>query len=239
MPKFLLKFNAAIIKEIAMDKEQITVGRRPDNDLVIDNPAVSGHHCRIYSQAGSFFVEDLNSTNGTFVNEKKIIRAGLRHNDVIGIVKHALVFVEETAPQNQSTNNSNAAAPAPPSAAAVAVSAEQAKPAAKAAPPAAVSKEETVGFLQVVDGLVDKPEYELNALSTYVGKSNRVQIPIKGLFAPEMAAMIARRPEGYYIVAMKAGYPKVNGNAVQEKQSLQEGDQIEIGGTRFRFTFKK
>src|ERR1700691_5968715 len=95
MPKLLLKFNAAVIKEIPFTKDALTVGRKPDNDIVIDNPAISGHHCKIVHQGGTYFVEDLESTNGTFVNEKRIKTAGLHHNDIVGIAKHSLVFVED------------------------------------------------------------------------------------------------------------------------------------------------
>ncbi|MEK7287005.1 MAG: FHA domain-containing protein, partial [Elusimicrobiota bacterium] len=97
MPKLLLKFNAAVIKEIPITKDVLTVGRKEDNDIVIDNPAVSGHHCKIYLQGDTFFIDDLNSTNGTFVNDKKIIRSKIQNNDIIGIVKHALVLLDERA----------------------------------------------------------------------------------------------------------------------------------------------
>ncbi|MBI2069406.1 MAG: FHA domain-containing protein [Elusimicrobia bacterium] len=230
MPKFLLKFNAAIIKEIPVNKDSMTVGRKDDNDIIIDNPAVSGHHCKIYLQSDVFFVEDLNSTNGTYVNEKKILKAGLKNNDAIGIVKHALVFIDD----RPSAGSAQAANPE----ATVALSQTSQAQMAQAA--AASAKTETTGILSVVNGVVDKPEYELNGLSTYIGKSEKVQIPVKGgMFTPEVAAMIARRPEGYFLIALKPGYPKLNGANVQERELLHEGDMIEISGTTFRFDLKK
>lgn len=95
MPKFLLQYEGAVIKEIPITKEDITVGRKPDNDIVIDNPTISGHHCKITQVGDNFYVEDLNSSNGVFVNAKKIMKSGLKNNDVIGVAKHVLKFIDE------------------------------------------------------------------------------------------------------------------------------------------------
>ncbi len=96
MAKLILKFESSVIKEVNLDKSSFTVGRKPDNDIPLDHTTVSGHHCKVYNVGGTFFVEDLGSTNGTFLNGKKIVKsAGLRQNDAIGIVKYTLVFVEE------------------------------------------------------------------------------------------------------------------------------------------------
>jgi len=92
-PKLLLKFHAAVIKEIPLDKTPITIGRKPENDIIIDNMAVSSHHARILMQGSNYVVEDTQSTNGTFLNDKKIINSALKHNDNILIGQHTLTFV--------------------------------------------------------------------------------------------------------------------------------------------------
>src|SRR5579863_5507498 len=198
MPKFLLQYEGAVIKEIPITKADITVGRLPDNDIVIDNPAVSGHHCKITLVADTFFVEDLNSSNGVFVNAKKTLKSGLKNNDVIGIAKHALKFIDDR-PEAHATI-SPAAAPKASADATMMIAPDKQKEIALAAATAA----QKPAFVRVIKGVVDKPEYELTASSTYIGKSDHVQIKIKGkgLFgsAPESAAMIARRLEGYFIV---------------------------------------
>src|SRR5512135_2115276 len=95
MAKLLLKFGGSILKEVAIDKEVITVGRKPGNDIQIDNLAVSGFHAKIEHSGGQYFIEDLNSTNGTFVARKRVSRCALRNNDDITIGKHTLVFLSE------------------------------------------------------------------------------------------------------------------------------------------------
>ncbi len=239
MAKLLLKFNAAVIKEIPFDKETLTVGRKPDNDIVIDNPAVSGHHCKIVRQADAYFIEDLNSTNGTYVNEKRVMKAGLHPNDVVGLAKHALVFVDDKPAPVPA-----AAAPAEPAGEkTMLISPEKQQEMAKAAATSAAVKGEKVGGLRMLKGVVGPMEYELKGLSTYIGKSDRVQIPIKGsgIFgsAPEVAASIHRKPEGYVLVAVKEGYPVVNGSSVTGQVLLNDGDLIDCGATTMQFFLKE
>ncbi|MDP3543776.1 MAG: FHA domain-containing protein [Elusimicrobiota bacterium] len=236
MPKLLLKFNAAVIKEIAMDKESIAIGRKPDNDIVIDNPAISGHHCKLTLEGGGYYVEDLDSTNGTFVNEKRIKKSGLHHNDVVGLAKHAVVFLNEAELAE--------AGPPQPSSDATMVLTPQ-KQAELVAASSAASKPagaEKTAWLRVLKGAVDAGEYELKGMSTYIGKSDRVQVQIKGsgLFgsAPEVAASVHRKPEGYMLVAVTEGYPVVNGAKVAGSVVLKEGDMIDCGSTTMIFELR-
>jgi len=240
MPKMLLKFNAAVIKEIPFEKDSLSVGRKPDNDIVIDNPAISGHHCRISVQGGTYFVEDLESTNGTFVNEKRIKKSGLHHNDVVGLAKHALVFIEDAPPEAPKTAP---AAPEPAADATMMISPQkQAELVAAATSAAKSGATERPGWLRVLKGAVGPAEYELKGMSTYIGKSDRVQVPIKGsgLFgsAPEVAASIHRKPEGFVLVAVTDGYPVVNGAKVSGSVVLKEGDIIECGATSMQFELR-
>ena len=236
MPKLLLKFNAAVISELAMDKESISIGRKPDNNIVIDNPAISGHHCKLTLEGGGYYVEDLESTNGTFVNGKRIKKSGLHHNDVVGVAKHAVVFLNEAelaadgAPQ--------------PSSDATMVLTPQKQAELIAASSAAAKPEIAVkaGWLRVIKGIVDVAEHELKGMSTYIGKSDRVQVQIKGsgLFgsAPEVAASVYRKPEGYILVAVTDGYPVVNGAKVTGSVVLREGDMIDCGSTTMMFELR-
>jgi pSer/pThr/pTyr-binding forkhead associated (FHA) protein len=236
MPKLLLKFNAAVIKEVAMEKESVSIGRKPDNDIVIDNPAISGHHCKLTMEGGGYYVEDLESTNGTFVNEKRIKKSGLHHNDVVGLAKHAVVFLNEAelAADSAPKPSSDATMVLTPQKQAELVAASSA-----AAKPAGAEKS---AWLRILKGAVDTGEHELKGMSTYIGKSDRVQIQIKGsgLFgsAPEVAASVHRKPEGYMLVAVTEGYPVVNGAKVAGSVVLKEGDMIECGSTTMVFELR-
>ena len=98
MAKIVVKFDERVLGEYVVESE-VTIGRLPDNTVVIDNPAVSGHHARISIEGDDYVVEDLRSKNGTYLNEQHVLRAALRNHDVLLIGKHKLVFDELTDAQ--------------------------------------------------------------------------------------------------------------------------------------------
>ncbi len=95
MARLILSLDGQVMAEYNMNKERYTIGRLPDNDIRIDNPAVSGHHSLIINILNDSFLEDLNSTNGTYVNGKLIKKHALQHGDVITVGHHQLRFVED------------------------------------------------------------------------------------------------------------------------------------------------
>lgn len=231
MPKLLLRFNAAVIKEIPITKLPLTVGRKPDNDIVIDNLAVSSHHAKLVLEGESYFIEDLNSTNGTFVNDRKILKLGLKNKDEVVIGKHSLVFIHE---------GQEAPPPAPTAPAASDLGERtvmvEKKPASAPETPSPLPAKQEVGGLTVMEGVVgNQTDYTLAQLMTYVGKGEQATVKIKGLFAPDIACFFNRRPTGYLIVAVKKGYVKVNGEPLKEQREIKNGDTIEAGGSKFIF----
>jgi predicted component of type VI protein secretion system len=95
MARMILSLNGQTLAEYNLSKERYTVGRLPDNDIRIDNPAVSGHHSLVINILNDSFLEDLNSTNGTYVNGKLIKKHALAHGDVITVGHHQLRFVDD------------------------------------------------------------------------------------------------------------------------------------------------
>ena len=100
MARLILSLDGQVLAEYNMSKERYTIGRLPDNDVRIDNPAVSGHHSLIINILNDSFLEDLNSTNGTYVNGKLIKKHALQHGDVITIGHHQLRFSDQQAPES-------------------------------------------------------------------------------------------------------------------------------------------
>ncbi len=110
MPKMIVSIDGVVIKEVQLTQERTTLGRRPYNDVVIDNLAVSGEHAVVEMVGGEVFLEDLNSTNGTYVNGKAIKHQQLHHGDAIEVGKYKIQFLDEA----EAARHAPAASPALP-----------------------------------------------------------------------------------------------------------------------------
>lgn len=95
--RLVLRFDSQDVQEFVLDKEDITIGRTASNDIAIDNLAVSSHHATIHHMEKGAVVEDMKSTNGTFVNDNKVSRHVLKDGDIIGIGKHQILFFNQSA----------------------------------------------------------------------------------------------------------------------------------------------
>jgi pSer/pThr/pTyr-binding forkhead associated (FHA) protein len=223
MIKLVLKFNGALVKELTVEQSEIFVGRKSENDLVIDNPAVSGRHCRVFREGTGYFVEDMKSTNGTFMRDRRVEREPLHHQDVLAIAKHTLEFYnDEEVPPALSEEPSG-----PVSSDATVI---------MAAPPPPVKGLQRVGCLRTLAG-GNAPPQPLTHLTTYIGKSDQAQVKLKGLFAPDLAACVAKKSDGYYLTALKEKTVKLNGDPLMDQAvvPLKEGDLIDAGGLKLMF----
>ncbi len=242
MARLILSLDGQVMAEYNMTKERYTVGRLPDNDVRIDNAAVSGHHGLIINILNDSFLEDLNSTNGTYVNGKLIKKHALTHGDVITIGHHHLRFVDsqvESSEQdefertlviqpgqvNEARLKAAADSIAPPAATSPAP-AVQSRPAAAAAQekgaPARPAK------LQVLSGQFAGRELELAKTLTTLGRPG-VQV-----------AAISRRADGYYVVHVESSkpgdFPLVNGQPIgPQARRLHDNDVVTLAGVKMGF----
>ena len=225
-PKVILKFNESILKEIGITQPEFTIGRRPDNDLIIDHAAVSGRHARIVQVQSVFFLEDVGSTNGTFVNDRRIDRRQLQDTDVVTIGKHRLIFRDEGnngSPSDQPKfNDLNSTM-------------------VMTGPKLRESRtERKVGVVQVISGRTDRKEYKLTKRLTIIGSQDQATIKLTGYFVPKIAAMIGRRGEGYFIsTSEEVKIIHVNNKAVKGQADLKDGDLLELKGVKMYFYLKE
>ena len=243
MARLILSLDGQVMAEYNMNKERYTVGRLPDNDIRIDNPAVSGHHSLVINILNDSFLEDLNSTNGTYVNGKLIKKHALQHGDVVTVGHHQLRFVDTQSLDSEPdefektmiiTPGSAVAAAAAKKASAIAPAprAAAAAPSARPAPATGATGEHPVALpkakLQVLSGAFAGRELELNKALTTLGRPG-VQV-----------AAITRRADGFFIVHVDSGkpndYPQVNGTLTGEQaRKLQDNDVILLAGVKMGF----
>ena len=236
MARLVLMFNKQVIKEYPLLKDSITIGRDDDNTIAIDNLAVSGYHSRIDKAGTDFILTDLQSTNGTFVNDKKIISHKLSHGDNIVIGKHVILFVgtekEKVAPEaKEKKMDMNKTM--------MLDTAKQRELLAKQAGGPKVAKAvEKQGAVNFIDssGL---GEIDLSKKLTKIGKAETSEIRLSGMLMGATAATISRRPSGYTITYTGGmAKLKVNGEVIKDSVQLKDFDTIEVGSYKFQFYMK-
>jgi len=241
MPKLSLMFENKLVREVPVGSRPVTIGRAPDNDLSVDNLAVSNYHAKIYYEAGRMVIEDLDSLNGTFVNDLRIERATLHDGDKVHVGKHIIkVDTSGDAPVPWDTGR-KAAAPRI-NETMVLDTKERRQMLQQAA-----SMGESMQFaaarikvptLIVLGGKTDQKEYVLTNKLTVVGKSAMATVKLKGWFKPQMAAQINQRDDGYYL-GPGDKVPKVNGTPIPGPVRLNDGDVIEVSGIKLNFIFRE
>jgi pSer/pThr/pTyr-binding forkhead associated (FHA) protein len=237
MARLVLSLDGQVMAEYNMNKERYTIGRLPDNDIRIDNAAVSGHHSLIINILNDSFLEDLNSTNGTYVNGKLIKKHALQHGDVITVGHHQLRFVEDDEAQDEFEKTMVIQPSSRPVEKVRAASevAEHVSPSlsatgkSRALDPAALNGAAVKkAKLQVLSGAFAGRELELNKALTTLGRPG-VQV-----------AAITRRSEGYFIVHVDSGksddFPLVNGSPIGgQAMRLSDNDVIQLAGVKMGF----
>jgi pSer/pThr/pTyr-binding forkhead associated (FHA) protein len=217
MPKMIVSIDGVVIKEVQLTKDRTSLGRRPYNDIVIDNLAVSGEHAVLQMSGNEVFVEDLNSTNGTYLNGKAVKKQQLNNGDTVEIGKYKIKYVNEVASAGFEKTMIIKAG-----------SAGLVAPAGAAAAPAAPVSGESGGnnaAIKVMSGAAAGREVALVKVVTTIGK-------------PGVAvAAITKRPQGFVVAHVEGdNKPTLNGAPIGvEPVQLKNGDVLELAGTQMQF----
>jgi pSer/pThr/pTyr-binding forkhead associated (FHA) protein len=232
MPNLTLTFKDSVIGRYPVDKRKsLTIGRRKDNDIVIDNLAVSGHHAKVDAVGEAFVLVDLQSKNGSFVNEQLVSSHWLKDGDVISIGKHLLVFstddgagaepgaageIDKTMVMDTSNYRS------------------MVKKSTPVTPKPLLRKPGGVGYLTYLSG--GRGRLELTHSLVKIGKDPTSEIVVRGLWVGWTAATISRRPDGYYL-SFAGGWskPRVNDRPVRTSVLLKDLDVISVGSVKLQF----
>jgi len=223
MAKLIIKFEDVVIDQLILKQGDMTLGRRPGSDILLDNLAVSANHASLFTIGEDSFIQDLNSTNGTFVNNKKIAKHHLVNGDMVVIGKHTLIYVNENAAR-QPDNLAKTVIITPPR-----QDDSRAHAAAAPAPSVAAVKETRQGSIFVLSGANSGKRIDLTKAVTNLGRAGK------------MAAVISRNASGGYTIlpGTETEKPKLNGMPIGPRgEDLKNGDIIEIAGSRMQFHWK-
>jgi hypothetical protein len=211
MAKLVLSVDGVTLREVPLSKERMTLGRKPQNDIVIDNIAVSAEHAVIVTLLNDSFLEDLGSTNGTFVNGQPVKKHFLQNGDTIELGKYRLKFIADADMAVQSYRQSLASL--------AETSSMQPLPS---------PNNETPAVIRLLSGAAVGRELKLTKALTTLGRPG-VQV-----------AVITRRPQGYYITHVQGiQFPVVNGNTLgAEAHPLNDRDVFELSGMKMEFLLR-
>lgn len=231
MAKLVLSFNGNTVKDYELDKNTLTIGRKPENDIHIDNLNVSGHHAKIFTILNDSFIEDLDSTNGTFVNGNKIVKHALQNGESIVIGQFKLKYDNANADDEENDFEKNMII----------------RPDAEGMPETDKNIDNSIGKiatdlasagstsngpgpakLQLTSGTNAGKELKLTKILTTLGRPG-VQV-----------AAITRRPGGYFLIVVDAGkdkkMPLVNDTEIGKEHPLADGDVIEVADVQMQFS---
>jgi len=209
MPKIIISIEGVVIKEAQLTSERTSLGRRPYNDVVIDNLAVSGEHAVLQMIGSEVFLEDLNSTNGTYVNGKAVKKQLLQHNDTVEIGKYKLKFVNGPGSVNVADTAFGEART------------EQSGLGGEPQP----AENQPLAAIKVLTGAAAGREVPLVKAVTTIGK-------------PGVAvAAISRRLDGFSVTGLEGGADALlNGAPLGSGlMELKSGDVLELAGTQMQF----
>ncbi len=219
MPKMIVSIDGVVIREVQVTKDRTSVGRRPYNDLVIDNLAVSGEHAVLQMSGNEVYLEDLNSTNGTFVNGKAVKKQLLADSDTVEIGKYKIKYVGD----NSSAGTERTVSGMSGSAALISATATQVADTVHGLPEG--ERASGTAAIKVLSGAASGREVGLVKVVTTIGK-------------PGVAvAAITKRPQGFVVAHVEGvSKPTLNGAPITtEPILLSHGDLLELAGTKMQF----
>jgi pSer/pThr/pTyr-binding forkhead associated (FHA) protein len=219
--KLIIKLHGQGSRTVDLAQDHFSIGRKADNDLVIDDHTVSGHHAKIVKIQSVYFLEDLKSTNGTVVNAKSIERAQLHDADVISIGQHRLIFQESG--RVTAVNSAS-------------VVCEMDKTMVIRGKEPRGGQPGSIATILVNSGKTECSEYHLTKPASLIGAQKGAAIRLTGWFSPKSAALITCR-SGIYNICPSRGIKKLllNGVEVTGPRGIKNGDVIEVAGVTMTF----
>jgi pSer/pThr/pTyr-binding forkhead associated (FHA) protein len=219
MSKLVLKFESTVLQEVAVGQKEVSIGRSPENGIVIDNPAVSNYHARVFTEDGRLMLQDFGSLNGTFVNGQRVKMIMLKPGDSVTIGKHTIVVTDSVEVRARSLDH---------------VDPKPAVP--KMNETVMLDTKDRRAFLEQIAAVGESAQPAPGRLKipTLVVRNVKLQ----GWFKPKAAAQINRKDDNSYYIGAADKTPSVNGEPITHPTKLASGDLIEVAGVELEFVVR-
>jgi pSer/pThr/pTyr-binding forkhead associated (FHA) protein len=225
MPEIVVKFEDKVIERVVTEKKRISIGRTPDNDIVLDNKGVSRKHALMEFDGDSALIMDNESLNGTFVNSRKITEEMLKDNDRITVGKFDLIYHRDAPKEAQLVDMDGT----------MVLKTRRQKELLEKDKKAREISRMAGGPVLLGEDNAEEKQYALEGLVITLGKAKFVNVPVKGFLVSKMQAKIVKDKDAFLLVNLgRKGKVRVNGEGVQ-RQRLRNDDLIEVGKSVFRF----
>ena len=220
--------NNALLDQFELTDDTLTIGRASDNDIVLDNPGVSSHHATVKAKSTGHVLVD-NSTNGTFINNKRVREQNLAFRDEIQIYNFVLKYMPRARlattkeQENSSTPTEHAAT--------VEIAISDVNALKK------LRKRKKLGQLTSTEPGRQAEQYVLDDIHCSLGRARDADIRVGGWFAPKTAAVVVRQYNVYHLIPQKRGKIKINGLPITAESVLKPGDFISVRGKEYLFQY--
>jgi hypothetical protein len=243
VPKLVLKFGDSVLTETHVGQKEVSIGRAPNSGVVIDNPAVSNRHARVYRENDRLMLEDFGSLNGTFVNGQRVKVVKLNVGDTLTIGKHTIVVEDSQELDGFAVWDGNPRRAAPQLDETVMLGTKERREIVQKLAAEGESSQPAPGrvllpTLVVLKGRTNQREYTLTDKLTVIGRSAMATVRLKAWFAPKAAAQINRREDNSYYIGSAGRVPSVNGRPIARPVKLTSGDLIEVAGIQLEFHYR-
>jgi pSer/pThr/pTyr-binding forkhead associated (FHA) protein len=227
MPEIVVKFEEKVIERVVTEKKRITIGRTPDNDIVLDNRGVSRKHAQIEFNNNSALIIDNESLNGTFVNNRKVTEEVLKDSDVINIGKFTLLFHQDAPKEDLQAASLEGT---------MVLKTKKHRDLLDKDKMAAEITSRAGTSVLLGEAETQVGEFKLNRYTTTMGRADFADIKVRGFFVSGLQAKIIKEPDGFYLVNLgKKGRTRLNGEPISDRQPLRNDDLVQVGKSVFRY----
>jgi len=228
MPYMRIYLNNVLMDQVELNKDQMTIGRSSDSDIVLDNAGVSSHHARIQKEAGGYVIADNDSSNGVFVNGNKIDRHRLEYRDEIQIYNYVLKYMASRGLHGiadpdiaQDGNQSQTGT--------MEVNISDVQELLK------LREKKKTAYVELLDAKGNQSRFMLKEQNFKIGRSKECDIRTSGWLSFGVTAEIQRNTDGYHLLPQKWGRVMRNEEPLTQPVKLMDGDSLRVKNLSMRF----